>query len=556
MKTNFDVAELIERVLVCAVHLSDPADVAGLMQHARVLPLDRIPAVAIAILQHAPALSMDAASARGAVGVLDKWRSSGLPLVYSSAALRDANMSSLEVMEWWAASGLPIELPDYNSGRSLREHCTLQSLCLLFPDKLPVSANCVSIEQAVTLIASGQATEVAIANQHCSLAAIAQLNAAMASPDQVLRSLKLKQCTLDIPRLLEFRFPDSLTHLEWKQGWTSRRVGGHSELFFRSFPETLRSLSLEYVTLEPSEYCCFSLLPRGITDLTLRGCQLEGDAFGILFPHLPPALVSLDLRANSLTATQLSAVYHHLPPTLRSLNLFNTDIFRADISSGDEDEIDTSLLGWTLPAGLDVLKMGHCSETWSKRERASKNRGMARAMLAAMLAASVPPNLVSMHLTNVELCDAPHQPLENVFRSRTNRFHPGAPSPSAMALLAPRLSPSLRELNLRHTCIGAAGARLLADHMPPGLVLLDVSRADIDDMAVGVLAPVLPQTLKDVDLGWSLFTNAGARVLAAHLPDGLARLGLSRMALGREVLELLNAKLAIKPELLEDEGDW
>ncbi|KAI9155928.1 hypothetical protein H9P43_009038 [Blastocladiella emersonii ATCC 22665] len=297
---------------------------------------------------------MDAASARGAVGVLDKWRSSDLPLVYSSAVLRDANMSSLEALEWWAASGLPIQLPDYNSCRSLREHYTLQSP----------------------------------SNQHCSLAAIAQLNAAMASPDQALRSFKLKQCTLDIPRLLEFRFPDSLTHLKWTQGWTSRRVD----------PKQF------------DEYGCFSLLTRGITDMRLRGCQLEDDAFAILLPHLPPALVSLDLQANSLTATQLSAAYHHLPPTLRSLNLCNTDIFRAAVPGDDEDEFDTSLLGWTLPAGLEVLKMGLCSGPCSKRERASKHRAIPRPKLAALLAASIPPNLVFLHLTNVELRDAPHQP--------------------------------------------------------------------------------------------------------------------------------------------------
>ncbi|KAI9175596.1 hypothetical protein H9P43_006959 [Blastocladiella emersonii ATCC 22665] len=79
---------------------------------------------------------MDAASARGAIGVLDKWRASGLPLAYSHETVMGANGKSFEAMEWWGNSGLPFTHPQCPGGSiaDVLNFINLGYLTCFFPD--------------------------------------------------------------------------------------------------------------------------------------------------------------------------------------------------------------------------------------------------------------------------------------------------------------------------------------------------------------------------------------------------------------------------------------
>ncbi|KAI9175582.1 hypothetical protein H9P43_006945 [Blastocladiella emersonii ATCC 22665] len=502
------LAEIIEKVLVRAVHLhDDPNDVAGLSDGAT----------------------------RG-------FHSS----VYSHVALSGANGKSLEAMEWWGRSGLPITHPQCPGGSTMDvlKRLNLGQLAALFPScpRPPVEAPFVSINDAVAGISSGQLTKVAFRNEYFSLDAVAALNEAMASPNQALRSLKLERCAIDMPRLMLLRLPESLTKIEWSQGWSAPHADpgqpkswswpphleslsvtwstprGHALLLLSSLPSTLTSLSLCNISLERDAYPHLASLSPSITSLAMSNCLLTDDAFAVLFPHLPPGLVSLNISNDQLTATQLGALYHHFPPTLRSLDLSANHLDR---------KTSDAPLGWSFPAGLERLEMSSCTPYAQDLPERTGTLSVPQLELAALIAASLPPNLVSLDLSVTPLCGQPHFDVSEVITMLQLHFHEGGASSNYM-----------------WTCIGAAGAQHLAEHMPPQLESLDLSQTNLDDAAIQALAPALPQTLKKVCVNWNPFTDVGALVLAAYLPNELEELRVDIVELNAESIELLRTKVA------------
>jgi hypothetical protein len=101
------VPDVIDRVLVMAVHLhpSDEAD--AVLHYARVMLRNHIPHVLPAILHRAEALSMDAASAGGKVRLLRFWMSLRLGPKYTQGAMNWASRNGhVAVLDWWAGCGL------------------------------------------------------------------------------------------------------------------------------------------------------------------------------------------------------------------------------------------------------------------------------------------------------------------------------------------------------------------------------------------------------------------------------------------------------------------
>ncbi|KNE69744.1 hypothetical protein AMAG_14285 [Allomyces macrogynus ATCC 38327] len=109
---KLNVPDVINLILVKAVHLHARDDVHGLAQYARTMLRRDIPSVLPAILFHAPALAPEVASAAGDLVILDAWRDvnpSKLQVVVELCINKACLHERVNVLEWWRVSGMPLK---------------------------------------------------------------------------------------------------------------------------------------------------------------------------------------------------------------------------------------------------------------------------------------------------------------------------------------------------------------------------------------------------------------------------------------------------------------
>ncbi|KAI9168205.1 hypothetical protein H9P43_007577 [Blastocladiella emersonii ATCC 22665] len=293
--------KVIERILVHAIaQHDDPSDQAGLLEYARVLPRALAPSIDRALLMHSTYLSLDAATARGDFVVLNKWAALGVPLECPREGLKAAIYARhLAVLEWWPASGA-FKIDD--AFRHLLEQCGADGKIfvafgvrpiitdidgsdagsVVFPGNvLPVDAD---FDQICANIAAGSVDELLINEKRISTAGIDALNAAMASPNQVLESVKISSCTLDLPRLLALRLPSSLRAVDvdcyWLGDLPLPRPAQPTPV---PWPVGLTSLTLTDLNFSPVELMdvfpyLLGSLPATLEELELSRCPLDDAA--------------------------------------------------------------------------------------------------------------------------------------------------------------------------------------------------------------------------------------------------------------------------------------
>ncbi|KAI9168234.1 hypothetical protein H9P43_007606 [Blastocladiella emersonii ATCC 22665] len=328
------VPAIIERILVHAVKLHDkdrakrhltPNEngrerVRTLMQYARVMPRALIPGIERAILLHAPLLSLDRATEDGKVAVLAQWAAHGLPLKCSSEALESAITGRMvDVVEWWRNMGgiddVVPELEDWlleSFGHS--DYFTAVR-------RKPCNAIDHAVDEQYDAIANGLTDKISMTHEPISIHGLQRLNAAMASPSQKLKELRLWGCTIDIPRLTTLRVPESVV-------------------------KELNLLGTKLGTLEEAA-TIFASLPPSLTKLYITNCPIYDKAAAALARALPQKLEEFVFYWSKLTALQTAGFLRRLPPTLHTLDLGGAVLG----TSG------TRLLIKNMPKRLQVLKL-------------------------------------------------------------------------------------------------------------------------------------------------------------------------------------------------------
>ncbi|KAI9189788.1 Vacuolar morphogenesis protein 6 [Blastocladiella emersonii ATCC 22665] len=386
------VPAIVENILVRAVHLHpDERDYQGMAEYARVMPESRIPRVVRAIFARVPYLSPVKATARGHAAALQKlagFRRFGCPMGGLERAVEDGHLSTLEF--WRGSPSLKRILrtqrviswsPAARVALGIDLDCSRGADAMIHP---PADYD-VAIDSICSGVATGAVTELILTHRAISLAGIHSLNEAMASPTQALTSITVDACTIDLPRLLAFRFPPSVTAVSIASPWLKPVLGQRYPTTAATaaapaavrWPANLSSLSLSLMKLwDATVPYLVPHFPPTLSALHLSNCRMQDPALAALLRAIPH-LASLSLRDVSLDYPRLVKVFACLPPSLVSLDIsgaklivhakaalpiwqFPPDLLDLTFTATAFERRGLDALATSLPTKLRTLEITRC----------------------------------------------------------------------------------------------------------------------------------------------------------------------------------------------------
>ncbi|KAI9189745.1 Transporter of the ATP-binding cassette (ABC) [Blastocladiella emersonii ATCC 22665] len=489
-----DSYSVVENILVRAVHLHpDERDYQGMAEYARVMPESRIPRVVRAIFARVPYLSPVKATARGHAAALQKlaeFHKFACPMGGLEKAIEDGHL-------------LTVNPPaDYDA----------------------------AIDGISTDVATGAVTELILTHRAISLAGIHSLNEAMASPTQALTSITIDACTIDLPRLLAFRFPPSVTAVSIASPWLKPVLGQRYPTTAATaaapaavqWPANLSSLSLSLMKLwDTMTPYLVPRLPPTLSALRLVDCRVQDPALTALLRAVPH-LTSLTLHDIGLDYPRLVKAFACLPPSLVSLDIsgaklavhakatlpiwrFPPFLLELVLDGATLEHRGIDALLTSLPGTLRVLKLNNCTITGTG---------------ASSSTSSSVPAVATASSTMADLKREYERELEAV---------------------TSHLPDSLRCLSLSGYTLGHNFVRKLAGRLPPALEELSLGGCGISRDASSDLIPRLPAAIRRLDLSTAGLSLVGARLLAHHLRPRLELLILDSAAMDGRVAARLRA---------------
>ncbi|KAI9159458.1 hypothetical protein H9P43_008798 [Blastocladiella emersonii ATCC 22665] len=357
MKSNVPSlpAALVDRILCTAVRLHDPNDVQDMLPYSRVMLLDDAPLVHKTIQRHIMSISMDEASATARLNVLDVWRRSSMPLVYTVRAIRDAS-ASYKTLDWWRRSGLA--LPECQVSDMVQVHfngtCDGDTddadLYTLAPGTAPPAD--AQVQGMLKGIRSGEVTDVSLFEERLSETGAAVLAEALASPTSKVEQIDLTCSDITFSVLRALRLPETIKKISAQYNWPAEGaedphaaspfpsnlqildfegsiLGSPQQMegLLRRLPSSLVELRLPRIRMD-GEYAAILArhLPAGLRELTLYMCHLDSAAIAVIAPHLPKGLTYLAIGTNNISGDGAVALASHLPPGLEQLDVAHNPI--------------------------------------------------------------------------------------------------------------------------------------------------------------------------------------------------------------------------------------
>ncbi|KAI9168346.1 hypothetical protein H9P43_007718 [Blastocladiella emersonii ATCC 22665] len=310
MQCKLDVPEILEDILVRAIELHWPHGTRnGIMQYVRVLPRSRAPRVTRAALDACPAFFPFRAACRGNIPLLSLIRDYNLDLDVDAAALNHlVQNGNEELFAWWRSVGYQ------DHGKSGFFVTTKVALDLFHPAEAGVAPGDAAIARIADDIKRGALDKVAIEYKRITSDGIAMLDSALAAPDQRVTSVTLHCCDLNVTRVLQLRFPPTVTSLI---------------IYHNRFEHTSREISEDAASM---------MLPSRLENLNMGLSHMSGELLSILAPQLPTTLKILDLWASrfgdahavlhtlklnscEVKAVNMAELAQALPQTLRGLSM-------------------------------------------------------------------------------------------------------------------------------------------------------------------------------------------------------------------------------------------
>ncbi|KAI9189789.1 hypothetical protein H9P43_001222 [Blastocladiella emersonii ATCC 22665] len=508
------VPAIVENILVRAVHLHpDERDYQGMAEYARVMPESRIPRVVRAIFARVPYLSPVKATARGHAAALQKlagFRRFGCPMGGLERAVEDGHLSTLEF--WRGSPSLKRILrtqrviswsPAARVALGIDLDCSRGADAMIHP---PADYD-VAIDSICSGVATGAVTELILTHRAISLAGIHSLNEAMASPTQALTSITVDACTIDLPRLLAFRFPPSVTAVSIASPWLKPVLGQRYPTTAATaaapaavrWPANLSSLSLSLMKLwDATVPYLVPHFPPTLSALHLSNCRMQDPALAALLRAIPH-LASLSLRDVSLDYPRLVKVFACLPPSLVSLDISGAKLIV---------HAKAALPIWQFPP--DLLDLTFTATAFERRGLDA-------------LATSLPTKLRTLEITR---CDFGPLSTEAALTTLTSAL------PASIKCLAL----GGYDLSKRSTLVQS-----LAGKLPAELEKLALPRCRVSRDASSDLIAKLPATLRYLDLSTAEITNRGARLLSNRLGSQLGTLILDRSTVDAGAVARLTA---------------
>ncbi|KAI9173020.1 hypothetical protein H9P43_007151 [Blastocladiella emersonii ATCC 22665] len=525
---DLDITAMIHKALCYAVELHDDEDdLAGMLEYSRVMLQVQIPGVQHTIVQRCPQLSLDSATMRGDLSLLNRWASLGLPLRCSFWALEEIYLEGLHIgyyndSEFFVALGLRSPLDEEQ-----------------FPDQHPSPIVQVDAKTlaACADVASGHARVIQLRRHPVSLNGIAALNNAMASPAAAPISFMISESTVDLPRLFAFKLPTTVKTILVDRLWFG---DAKPEDLARvvQWPSSVKRLVFKALELtEDILPCLFSGLPTNLAKFEIHNSRFDADTAVAIARVLPAELYSLHVQNTPINGSVLARMCPHLPRMLKKLVISNAKL----------GAVNPTTESWAFPPGLTKLSLEYAEmgdhgtvvlaaalPSMRLQSLRLSEPDMSTSNLA-MVFRQLPQTLESLNLEGLQLEDAAFRALFSASLNGLKKLKLWDVNfaDKRLAQLIRMLPSSLQELNLIGSTLLRNDAHALDYQMPPGLRILQLERIYhqlegqlLNNESVRPLAARLPPALTKLTLSHNNITDVGAAALAEHLPPALELLDL------------------------------
>ncbi|KAI9168549.1 hypothetical protein H9P43_007922 [Blastocladiella emersonii ATCC 22665] len=365
--------ELLDRILVAAVHLHDPDEVPAMLSYLRVVPMHQVPSVWPAIQAHVLSVSMTEASMTNRLHVLDMWR--------QSAAARLHRPRYYTVFDWWRRSGLLAAGDLARAEPKVHFYGEVGHVYEGMPRNLGDSR----FEAMLSNIISGELETVSVRYARITAHGADKLAIAFASPTQRVTAVSLTFCDLTFPEIRALRLPETVKTLTLDHNWVCEGVT-HDDAGATVFPRGLKTLNMDTCQIGgATPGGIFRYLPPALRTLNLAACDFGPEAARQLALHFPPTVTWLSLSGSTFAPGALRVALLRLPPQLESLLLSNCI----------RDPAEVRGLAPLLPAGLKHLILSNNAITRS---------GLGDAGVVALVR-GCPPNLKTLQLNKLQLTE-------------------------------------------------------------------------------------------------------------------------------------------------------
>jgi len=342
-----------------------------------------------------------------------------------------------------------------------------------------------------------------------------------------VKQISLENNPLNFPNVIRFLLDH---HLKVKVGLKVKGIPSKAEDISRLIHQdpTLTEIDLSYIGISLEDtHILSSYFRNSLEVLNLEGNRLHDEGIRILAPRLPSNLKLLNLARNSISDGGLRVLSSYLPRNLRELNLGKNFITDGDLrglcSHLPKNLISLNLAGNKISdRGLEILA-GHFPLQLGVLDLAGNSIFNTKAIIKfgeTLNRIPISSNLEIEGLGNLG---------SNILRLT-------------------RKDPSLRELTLTRSGIGASELRLLAHYLSPSLRFLDLAENEIGEEGLKILSAYICQGLKHIILEKKGITPAGIINFGQTLHHRGIRstLNISGLgSLGSNILKIMNEDRAL-----------